>query len=78
MAGSQSTEDTRIGDVRPLLPPACLAEEIPLSRKAQDCVVSARQGVQVRPSPRLDPSAHVCPTTDAPHPNAASHIAFRC
>ncbi|KAJ1479663.1 phospho-2-dehydro-3-deoxyheptonate aldolase, partial [Baffinella frigidus] len=42
----QSTEDTRIGDVRPLLPPACLAEEIPLSRKAQDCVVSARQGVQ--------------------------------
>ena len=40
------TEDTRIGDVRPLLPPACLAEEIPLTDKARQTVLAARTAVQ--------------------------------
>jgi 3-deoxy-7-phosphoheptulonate synthase len=39
---AQSTEDTRIGDVRPLLPPACLEEEIELTPKARQCILAAR------------------------------------
>jgi 3-deoxy-7-phosphoheptulonate synthase len=35
-------EDTRIGDVRPLISPACLAEDIPLSEKAKNTVLAAR------------------------------------
>ena len=35
-----STEDTRVGDVRPLIPPACLSEDIPLTQKARDTVRS--------------------------------------
>jgi phospho-2-dehydro-3-deoxyheptonate aldolase len=42
----QSTEDTRIGDVRPLLPPACLCEELPLTLAAKQTVIAARQAVQ--------------------------------
>ena len=42
----QSTEDTRIGDVRPLLPPACLCEELPLTLAARQTVIAARQAVQ--------------------------------
>lgn len=40
----QSTEDTRIGDVRPLLPPACLEEEIELTPKARSVILAARAG----------------------------------
>ena len=43
---AQSTEDTRIGDVRPLLPPACLCEELPLTLAARQTVIAARQAVQ--------------------------------
>lgn len=43
---SQSTEDTRIGDVRPLIPPACLEEDYPLTAKARETVLAARQAVQ--------------------------------
>ncbi len=43
---TRQTEDTRIGDVRPLLPPACLAEEIPLTDKARQTVLAARTAVQ--------------------------------
>jgi hypothetical protein len=39
-----AVEDTRIGDVRPLIPPACLSEDIPLSAKARDTVLAARAG----------------------------------
>lgn len=35
---SSAVEDTRIGDVRPLIPPACLSEDIPLSAKARETV----------------------------------------
>jgi len=43
MPATQSdVEDTRIGDVRPLIPPACLAEDIPLSAKARETVLAAR------------------------------------
>eukprot|EP00288_Rhodomonas_lens_P016793 CAMPEP_0177705824 /NCGR_PEP_ID=MMETSP0484_2-20121128/8907_1 /TAXON_ID=354590 /ORGANISM="Rhodomonas lens, Strain RHODO" /LENGTH=357 /DNA_ID=CAMNT_0019217263 /DNA_START=38 /DNA_END=1111 /DNA_ORIENTATION=+ len=45
MTTVESTEDTRIGDVRPLLPPACLEEEIPLTPKARETVLSARAAV---------------------------------
>jgi len=41
-----STEDTRIGDVRPLIPPACLEEDIPLDKKAKDTVLAARVATQ--------------------------------
>eukprot|EP00284_Hemiselmis_tepida_P011732 CAMPEP_0174930956 /NCGR_PEP_ID=MMETSP1355-20121228/31670_1 /TAXON_ID=464990 /ORGANISM="Hemiselmis tepida, Strain CCMP443" /LENGTH=357 /DNA_ID=CAMNT_0016177277 /DNA_START=36 /DNA_END=1109 /DNA_ORIENTATION=+ len=46
MATTESTEDTRIGDVRPLLPPACLEEEIPLTTKARQTILSARSACQ--------------------------------
>ncbi len=46
VCASQSTEDTRIGDVRPLLPPACLCEELPLTAAAKQTVIAARQAVQ--------------------------------
>ena len=39
-----AVEDTRIGDVRPLIPPACLSEDIPLTAKARDTVLAARAG----------------------------------
>ena len=40
------TEDARISDVRPLIPPACLAEEIPLTDKARRTVLTGRKDVQ--------------------------------
>jgi len=46
MSNNESTEDTRIGDVRPLLPPACLEEEIPLTSKARQTILSARSACQ--------------------------------
>ena len=42
----KQTEDTRISDVRPLIPPSCLAEEIPLTDKARRTVLTGRKDVQ--------------------------------
>jgi 3-deoxy-7-phosphoheptulonate synthase len=40
------TDDLRISRVRPLLAPAILAEEIPLTAHAGDCVASARRTIE--------------------------------
>ena len=39
----QRTDDLRIRDVRPLIPPAILLEEIPLTERASNLVANARQ-----------------------------------
>jgi 3-deoxy-7-phosphoheptulonate synthase len=39
------TDDLRITDVRPLIPPAILLEEIPLSERASNVVSNARQAI---------------------------------
>lgn len=39
------TDDLRIRDVRPLIPPAILLEEIPISERASNVVADARQAV---------------------------------
>ena len=39
------TDDLRIRDVRPLIPPAILLEEIPISEKASNVVADARQAI---------------------------------
>jgi 3-deoxy-7-phosphoheptulonate synthase len=39
------TDDLRIRDVRPLIPPAILLEEIPLSERASNVVAEARAGI---------------------------------
>src|SRR6185503_6744251 len=41
----QRTDDLRITEVRPLIPPAILHEEIPLSERASNVVANARQAV---------------------------------
>ncbi len=41
----QPTDDLRIRDVRPLIPPAILLEEIPLSERASNVVADARAAV---------------------------------
>jgi len=40
------TDDLRIGRVRPLLAPAILAEEVPLTPRAGDCVAHARRAIE--------------------------------
>ncbi|MDQ2964015.1 MAG: 3-deoxy-7-phosphoheptulonate synthase [Pseudomonadota bacterium] len=40
------TDDLRISRVRPLLAPAILAEEIPLTTRASDCVATARRTLE--------------------------------
>ncbi|MFT5392474.1 MAG: 3-deoxy-7-phosphoheptulonate synthase, partial [Gammaproteobacteria bacterium] len=42
MAMSQNTDDLRIGGLRPLLPPAILMEELPISEHASEVVATAR------------------------------------
>src|SRR3954447_15350297 len=52
----QRTDDLRITDVRPLIPPAILLEEIPLSERASNVVSSTRTaatGVLKERDPRL-------------------------
>jgi len=52
----QRTDDLRITDVRPLIPPAILLEEIPLSERASNVVSSTRAaatGVLKERDPRL-------------------------
>src|SRR5512147_1665198 len=39
------TDDLRIKDVRPLIPPAILLEEIPLSERASNVVADARAAI---------------------------------
>ena len=41
----QRTDDLRITEVRPLIPPAILLEEIPLSERASNVVSSTRLAV---------------------------------
>ena len=41
----QPTDDLRIRDVRPLIPPAILLEEIPISERASNVVADARKAV---------------------------------
>jgi 3-deoxy-7-phosphoheptulonate synthase len=43
---TSNTDDLRITQSRPLLPPAILMEEIPLSTRASDTIVSARQAIE--------------------------------
>ena len=40
------TDDLRISRVRPLLAPAILAEEIPVTARGSDCIASARRSVE--------------------------------
>lgn len=42
----ESTDDLRIGGLRPLLPPAILQEELPISPKASDVVANARRSAE--------------------------------
>ena len=44
-AGPRRTYDLRIRDVRPLIPPAILAEEIPISERAADVIAGARGAI---------------------------------
>ena len=39
------TDDLRITDVRPLIPPAILLEEIPISERASNVVANARTAI---------------------------------
>ena len=41
----QRTDDLRITQVRPLLPPAILLEEIPISERASNVVANTRQAI---------------------------------
>jgi 3-deoxy-7-phosphoheptulonate synthase len=41
----QRTDDLRIRDVRPLIPPAILLEEIPISEQASNLIANARQAM---------------------------------
>ena len=41
----QRTDDLRIQNVRPLIPPAILLEEIPLSERASNVVTEARDTI---------------------------------
>ena len=41
----RQTDDLRIRDVRPLIPPAILLEEIPISERASNVVADARQAI---------------------------------
>jgi 3-deoxy-7-phosphoheptulonate synthase len=44
-AGPRRTYDLRIRDVRPLIPPAILAEEIPITERAADVIGDARSAI---------------------------------
>lgn len=45
LPGPRRTFDLRIRDVRPLIPPAILAEEIPISERAADLIVDSRAAI---------------------------------
>ena len=73
---TRRTDDLRIRDVRPLIPPAILLEEIPLSDRASDVVASARAaigGILAGSDDRLLIVAGPCSIhdTDAAHEYAA-------
>ncbi len=63
----QRTDDLRITQVRPLLPPAILLEEIPITERASNIVADTRRAVADAPEGRDSPLAVVagpCPTHD--------------
>ena len=72
------TDDLRITEVRPLIPPAILLEEIPISERASNVVANARTGHRRRAStaaiPRLVVVAGPCSIHD---PKAALEYADR-
>src|SRR6187401_744784 len=71
------TDDLRITDVRPLIPPAILLEEIPISERASNVVANARTaiaGAIEGRDPRLVVVAGPCSIHD---PNAALEYANR-
>ena len=41
----QATDDLRIAHLRPLLPPAILMEELPVTETASETVAAARRGI---------------------------------
>ena len=41
----QATDDLRIANLRPLLPPAILMEELPVTEKASETVAAARRDI---------------------------------
>jgi 3-deoxy-7-phosphoheptulonate synthase len=52
----QRTDDLRITQVRPLIPPAILMEEIPITERASNVVASTREAIAAvldRRDPRL-------------------------
>ena len=62
------TDDLRITDVRPLIPPAILLEEIPVSERASNVVANARTaiaGAIEGRDPRLVVVAGPCSIHDA-------------
>jgi 3-deoxy-7-phosphoheptulonate synthase len=73
----QRTDDLRITQVRPLIPPAILLEEIPISERASNVVSNARQAVAAildGRDPRLAVIAGPCSIHD---PKAAIEYAER-
>ena len=43
---SRETDDVRVAGYRPLLPPACLVEDLPLSKETQAFIKESRRSVQ--------------------------------
>jgi len=73
----RKTDDLRIRDVRPLIPPAILLEEIPISERASNVVSDARQAITAiiqGADPRLLIVAGPCSIHD---PGAALEYATR-
>ena len=73
----QRTDDLRITQVRPLIPPAILLEEIPISERASNVVADARAAVAealAGRDPRLVVIAGPCSIHD---PTAALDYAER-
>src|SRR5215204_5986711 len=73
----QKTDDLRIRQVRPLIPPAILIEEIPISERASNVVAATRAavaGVLDQRDPRLVVIAGPCSIHD---PSAALEYANR-
>ena len=74
------TDDLRITQVRPLIPPAILLEEIPISERASNVVSNTRQAIadaldgrEARALSSLD-YLHVTDNTLALFPELAPHV----
>ena len=66
------TDDLRIRDVRPLIPPAILLEEIPISERASNVVVRRPAAIAERASPARDPRLVVVVGPCSIHDTAAA------